>query len=225
MPDKPTLLDFFELRMGPATHLLQSATHALKAGCNEKVIMACLVHDIAVSMFIRGDHGYWGAQLLEPYVDEEVSWAIRAHQVLRFFPDQTYGYAYPELYIKFFGADYQAEPYIQRAYEKIRTHKWYETARLITVNDIYSFDQTMPVSLDPFRDIIARNFRQPEEGPGLGRQPVVAHVAHDQLADPLPLIDVHVHLHPPRLYAAIRRWFAERTDWKIDHPTEPLRLP
>jgi hypothetical protein len=46
-------------------------------------------------------------------------------------------------------------------------------------------------------------------------------VAHDQLADPLSLIDVHVHLHPPRLYAAIRRWFAERTDWKIDHPTEP----
>jgi predicted TIM-barrel fold metal-dependent hydrolase len=46
-------------------------------------------------------------------------------------------------------------------------------------------------------------------------------VADDQLADPLPLIDVHIHLHPPRLYAAIRRWFAERTDWKIDHPTEP----
>ncbi len=69
MPDKPTLLDFFELRMGPSTHLLQSATHALRAGCDEKIIMSCLVHDMAVSMFIRGDHGYWGAQLLEPYVD------------------------------------------------------------------------------------------------------------------------------------------------------------
>src|SRR5471032_287121 len=129
MPDKPTLLDFFELRMGPATHLLQSATHALKSGCNEKIVLACLVHDMAVSMFIRGDHGYWGAQLLEPYVDEEVSWAIRAHQVLRFFPDENYGYTYPELYVKFFGADYEVEPYIQRAYEKIRNHKWYEAAR------------------------------------------------------------------------------------------------
>jgi hypothetical protein len=166
MPDKPALTDFFELRMGPATHLLQSATHALKAGCDEKVIMACLVHDIAVSMFIRGDHGYWGAQLLEPYVDEEVSWAIRAHQTLRFFPDEKYGYVYPELYIKFFGADYQVEPYIQRNYEKIRNHKWYETARLITVNDIYSFDKAMPVSMEPFHDIIARNFRQPDEGLG-----------------------------------------------------------
>jgi len=75
--------------------LLQSATHALNAGCEEKIIMACLVHDMAVSMFIRGDHGYWGAQLLEPYVDEEVSWSIRAHQVLRFYPDEKYGYKYP----------------------------------------------------------------------------------------------------------------------------------
>ncbi|HTW84589.1 MAG TPA: amidohydrolase family protein [Candidatus Sulfotelmatobacter sp.] len=35
------------------------------------------------------------------------------------------------------------------------------------------------------------------------------------------MIDVHVHLHPPRLYAAIRRWFAERSPWVIDHPTDP----
>lgn len=35
------------------------------------------------------------------------------------------------------------------------------------------------------------------------------------------MIDVHTHLHPPRLFAAIRRWFAERSSWKLDHPTEP----
>jgi hypothetical protein len=36
------------------------------------------------------------------------------------------------------------------------------------------------------------------------------------------MIDFHTHLHPPRLFAAIRRWFAERSDWKIEHqPTEP----
>jgi hypothetical protein len=166
LPDKPTLVDFIELRMCPATHLLQSATHAFKAGCNERIVLACLLHDIAVNMFIRGDHGYWGAQLLEPYVAEEVSWAIRAHQVLRFFPDEKYGYAYPELYVKFFGPDFRVEPYIQRAYEEIRNHKWYETARLITVNDIYSFDKTMQVSIEPFVDIIGRNFRQPDEGLG-----------------------------------------------------------
>ena len=35
------------------------------------------------------------------------------------------------------------------------------------------------------------------------------------------VIDVHTHLHPPRLFAAIRRWFAERSDWVLEHPTEP----
>ncbi|MGH7682824.1 MAG: amidohydrolase family protein, partial [Vulcanimicrobiaceae bacterium] len=35
------------------------------------------------------------------------------------------------------------------------------------------------------------------------------------------VIDVHAHLHPPRLFAAIRRWFAERSSWRLTHPTEP----
>jgi predicted TIM-barrel fold metal-dependent hydrolase len=35
------------------------------------------------------------------------------------------------------------------------------------------------------------------------------------------VIDVHTHLHPPRLFAAIRRWFAERSSWVLEHPTEP----
>ena len=35
------------------------------------------------------------------------------------------------------------------------------------------------------------------------------------------MIDVHVHLHPPRLFAAIRRWFAERSPWVLDHATDP----
>ena len=79
MPEKPTLIDFFKHRFGPAMHLLQSARHAVTAGLPEKMVLACLLHDISVIGFIRGDHGYWGAQLVEPYVDEEVTWAIRAH--------------------------------------------------------------------------------------------------------------------------------------------------
>src|SRR5690349_23160482 len=77
MPAKPTLVDYFRNRFASTSHLLQSANHALKAGHNEKVILACLLHDIAVVSFIRCDHGYWGAQMIEPYVDEEVAWSIR----------------------------------------------------------------------------------------------------------------------------------------------------
>jgi predicted TIM-barrel fold metal-dependent hydrolase len=39
-----------------------------------------------------------------------------------------------------------------------------------------------------------------------------------------PVIDVHTHLHPPRLFAAIRRWFAERSPWVLEHPTEPAEV-
>jgi len=166
MPAKPTLVDFFKYRFGPAQHLLQSARHALKDGLPEKMVLACLLHDIGVIGFIRSDHGYWGAQLVEPYVDEEVTWAIRAHQVLRFYPDQSVGYEYPETYIKFFGADYRPDAYIQTEYERARKHKWYMSARMITVHDIYSFDPNVTAVLDEFVDIIGRNFRQPEEGLG-----------------------------------------------------------
>jgi predicted TIM-barrel fold metal-dependent hydrolase len=35
------------------------------------------------------------------------------------------------------------------------------------------------------------------------------------------MIDMHTHLHPPRLFAAIRRWFAEKSTWILTQPTEP----
>ena len=171
MPEKPTLIDFFKLRFASMNHLLQSATHALKAGHDEKTILACLLHDIGVVSFIRCDHGYWGAQMIEPYVDEEVSWAIRMHQALRFFPDEAAGYKYPDAYIKYFGPDYKPEPYIVAEYERARKHKWYGTARLICINDIYSFDPDAKVDLDAFVDIIGRNFKQPKEGLGWDNTP------------------------------------------------------
>jgi hypothetical protein len=171
MPKKPTLIDFFNNRFASLNHLLQSATHALKGGHNEKVILACLLHDIGVAGFIRCDHGYWGAQMIEPYVDEEVSWAVRSHQALRFFPDASVGYEYPQMYIDNFGADYKPEPYIVAEYERAKKHKYYMTSRMICVNDIYSFDPNAKVDLNDFVDIIGRNFKQPEEGLGFDNSP------------------------------------------------------
>jgi len=172
MPERPTLVDFFKLRFAPANHLLQSARHAVRAGMDEKVVLACLLHDIGVASFIRCDHGYWGAQMIEPYVDEEVSWAVRMHQALRFFPDPSVGYEYPENYFRIFGVDYVPLPHIRRAYDYARDHKWYMDARLVTLNDLYSFDPSVQVSIDEFTDIIGRHFRQPEEGLGNDNTPV-----------------------------------------------------
>ncbi|HEY5726517.1 MAG TPA: hypothetical protein VIX40_11190 [Methylomirabilota bacterium] len=166
MPEKPTLFDFFKYRFGPANHVLQSARLAQKNGMSEKIVLACLLHDIAISGFIRSDHGYWAAQLLEPYVDAEVTFAIRYHQVLRFYPDESVGYRYPELYVKLFGPDFRPEPYLHREYEYATRHKWYMSARMLTVNDLYSFDPNARVELEEFTDVVGRHFRQPTEGLG-----------------------------------------------------------
>ena len=171
MPDRPTLFDFFKCRLGPAIHMLQSARLAQKNGVSEKIILACLLHDIASSGFIRADHGYWAAQLVEPYVDEEVTFAIRYHQVLRFYPDDSVGYAYPSSYVRLFGADFKPPAYLQRAYDYARQHKYYMSARLLTVNDLYAFDPNLHVELEEFTDIVGRHFRQPEEGLGFDQSP------------------------------------------------------
>ena len=171
MPEKPALADFFKYRFGPAAHLLQSAKHALTAGLSDNMVLACLLHDISTIGFIRGDHGYWGAQIVEPYVDEEVTWAIRAHQVLRFYPDDSVGYEYPQSYIQAFGADYRPDAYVEEDYRRMRDHKWYMSGRMITVHDIYSFDPDAKVELDEFAGVIGRAFRQPEQGLGFDNSP------------------------------------------------------
>jgi hypothetical protein len=170
MPPKPALLDFFRLRFAPATHVLQSADKAMTAGMPEEIVLACLLHDVAQAL-MKTDHGWWGAQLFEPYVSEQVSFAIRYHQALRFFPDRSAGYEYPGLYNFIFGSDYVPPPYIKAAYNYCRKHKWYMAARLVTVNDLYSFDPNHVVDPMKFADIIGRHFKQPKEGLGFDSSP------------------------------------------------------
>lgn len=175
MPEKPTLIDFFKkrilLRDGGGHHLLQSAALARKKGLPDKLVLACLLHDIAVTCYIRTDHGFHGAQLIEPHVDEETAWAVRYHQVLRFYPDPSVGYEYPDLYRRAFGEDYRPPAYVERAYQYARNHRWYMSARLVTANDLYSFDPDAKVDIDSFEDVIGRCFRQPDEGLGFDNGP------------------------------------------------------
>jgi hypothetical protein len=175
MPERPKLIDFFKYRLQGITvrHLLTSASKALEEGQSEPIILACLLHDISNGCLIRSDHGYWGAQMIAPYVSEEVAWAVQYHQCLRYFADESVGYAYPESYNRFFGADYRPPDYIRRDAEMARNHRWYGAARAVTLYDIYFFDDNGP-PLDPeiFTDLIARHFRDPEEGLGFDYSPV-----------------------------------------------------
>jgi hypothetical protein len=170
MPDKPTLQDFFRLRFAPANHVLQSATRAMKTGMSEEIILACLLHDCVLSL-IKPDHGWWGAQLFEPYIPEKSAFAIRYHQTLRFFPDEEAGYEYPDQYYRIFGKDYTPPQYIQDTYKWLKNHKWYMEPRLVTVNDLYAFDPNAKVSIEPFEDIIGRHFKSPKEGLGFDNSP------------------------------------------------------
>jgi HD domain len=122
MPRAPKLLDFFGLRFSEIAfrHLLQSAKAALDAGHDEKIVVACLLHDISNGALLRTDHGYWSAQLVAPYVGEEIAWAIKYHQALRYFADEAAGFQYPDAYNRFFGADYEPPEYIRQAHSEAR---------------------------------------------------------------------------------------------------------
>jgi hypothetical protein len=174
MPERPKLLDFFHYRFCDIAfrHLLQSAKCALDAGQSETIVIACLLHDISNGALLRSDHGYWGAQMIAPYVTEEVAWAVQNHQALRYFADEAAGFKYPDAYNQFFGPDFQPPEYLQQAHAAARKHRWYMTSRLITIYDIYSFEEGVEVDPEIFTDIIGRNFREPEEGLGFDNSPV-----------------------------------------------------
>jgi len=174
MPEAPSLMDFLRLRLDAniRKHLLQSAALAREKGLPEKIVFACLLHDIGVGALVNAEHGFWGAQLIEPYVDPEVAWAIRYHQPLRYFPDEAMGYSYPEQYVRLFGEDYEPPPYVRHLYETARAHPWYETARIVTLHDEYSWEPETPILLDEFEDLVGRHFKQPKEGLGFDNSPV-----------------------------------------------------
>jgi len=71
-----------------------------------------------------------------------------------------------------FGEDYVPPPHIQADYKMLRNHSWYMEPRLVTVNDLYAFEEGVTLSIDPFREIIGRNFKMPKEGLGNDNSPV-----------------------------------------------------
>jgi hypothetical protein len=175
MPAAPTLVDFFELRFTRTrNHCFQSANKAMERGADEEIILACLLHD-TIQEIMRTDHGYWGAQLYEPYVPARTTFAIKYHQALRFYEDKEAGYVYPDLYRRLFGTDYVPAPHIQAAQKYLRNHEWYDAPREVTVSDLYAFDPNAVVTIEPFLDIVGRHFKQPEAGLG-NDESAVAHM-------------------------------------------------
>ena len=61
------------------THSLQTATRAERAGADDEMVVASLCHDIGKAVSVP-NHPLIGAEILKPYVRDEVYEVIRAHQ-------------------------------------------------------------------------------------------------------------------------------------------------
>jgi len=61
------------------THCLQTATLAERAGADKEVVVASLCHDIGKVVSVP-NHGAIAAEILKPYVREDVYFMIKNHQ-------------------------------------------------------------------------------------------------------------------------------------------------
>jgi predicted HD phosphohydrolase len=61
------------------THCLQTATLAERAGADQEVIVASLCHDIGKAISVP-NHGAIAAEMLRPYVRDEVYRTVKHHQ-------------------------------------------------------------------------------------------------------------------------------------------------
>ena len=61
------------------SHCLQTATRAERGGASEEMVLASLCHDIGKVISVP-NHPAIAAEILRPYVSEEVYWVILTHQ-------------------------------------------------------------------------------------------------------------------------------------------------
>jgi predicted HD phosphohydrolase len=61
------------------THCLQTATRAERAGADDEVVVASLCHDVGKAVSVP-NHPRIAAEILRPYVRDEVHWMIEVHQ-------------------------------------------------------------------------------------------------------------------------------------------------
>ena len=91
------------------THCLQTATRAERDGAEDEVVIAALCHDIGKFISVP-NHPAIAAEILKPYVRDDVYWMIKAHQDFQ-----------GRHYYHHFGGDPNAR-------EKYLGQPWYELA-------------------------------------------------------------------------------------------------
>ena len=127
-------------------HSLQAATRALRAGEPDDMVVACLLHDSAVGI-APANHGQVAAEILRPYVSDEVYWVVRHHGIVQKLQMVNHPY---------WGEAGAAEA----AVSAIRSNPFFaRTQRFCTDYDGASFDPAYPtLPLDAFRPQIEAVF-------------------------------------------------------------------
>lgn len=126
-------------------HCLQTATRAARAGAEEEMIVAALLHDIGDELALF-DHASYAASIIRPFVSEKTHWIVKHHDVFQ-------GYYYWDK----LGAD-------KHARERFRDHPWFDDCEAFCREwDCPSFDPEYDsLPLDHFMPMVQRIFsRQP----------------------------------------------------------------
>ncbi len=125
-------------------HSLQTATRAERAGADDEMVVASLCHDVGKAVSVP-NHPRIAAEILRPYVREELYQVILAHQDFQ-----------GRHYYHHFGGDPNArEPY--------RGESWFELAeRFADEWDQTSFDPDYPTEpLEHFEPLVRQVFSKP----------------------------------------------------------------
>ena len=122
-------------------HSLQSATKALKAGEDEEMIVAALLHDIGDELAPL-NHSEYAAAILKPYVSEKTHWIVERHGEFQAF-----------YYAHHLGGD-------RNKREKYKDHKYYQA----TIDFCEKYDQGCfdpnykSLPLEHFEPVVRRIF-------------------------------------------------------------------
>ena len=129
-------------------HSLQTASRAERAGADEELVAAALLHDIGDEL-APYNHTEIAAGILRPYVRPEVTWIVEQHGLF-----QAYYYTHH------FGGD-------RHARNRFRGHPWYEACAGFCENwDQASFDPAYPtMPLGHFEPLVQRIFSRPAHDP------------------------------------------------------------
>jgi predicted HD phosphohydrolase len=126
------------------THCLQTATRAERAGADPEVVVASLCHDIGKAISVP-NHPAIAAEILKPYVRDEVYSMILAHQDFQ-----------GRHYYQHFGGDPDAR-------EQYRGQPWFDlAARFADEWDQVSFDPDYDTEpLEHFEPLVNEVFAKP----------------------------------------------------------------